>query len=120
MSTLEEALGPGLTEALARTAELLAEDADALDAAAADLLAAARAGGAEAAPDALDVAVLAAAPTAIRRRALLVAARAAGSPPGALSRRHAVAVDALITAWRGRGQVDLPGGLVAHGSARPS
>jgi tRNA(Ile)-lysidine synthase len=60
------------------------------------------------------VAVLAAAPTAIRRRALLVAARAAGSPPGALSRRHAVAVDALITAWRGQGQVDLPGGLVAR------
>jgi tRNA(Ile)-lysidine synthetase-like protein len=114
MSTLEEALGPGLTEALARTADLLAEDADALDAAAADLLAAARTAGAARAPDGLDVAVLAAAPTAIRRRALLVAARAAGCPPGALSRRHAVAVDALITAWRGQGQVDLPGGPVAR------
>jgi tRNA(Ile)-lysidine synthase len=102
MSTLEEALGPGLTEALARTAELLAEDADALDAAAADLLAAARTSGTADSPDGLDVAVLAAAPTAIRRRALLVAARAAGCPPGALSRRHAVAVDALITSWRGR------------------
>jgi tRNA(Ile)-lysidine synthase len=114
MSTLEEALGPGLTEALSRTAELLAEDADALDAAAADLLAAARTAGAASAPDGLDVAVLAGAPTAIRRRALLVAARAAGCPPGALSRRHAVAVDALITAWRGQGQADLPGGLVAR------
>uniref|UniRef100_UPI0018E96655 ATP-binding protein n=1 Tax=Kineosporia sp. A_224 TaxID=1962180 RepID=UPI0018E96655 len=114
---LSDLLGPGLPEALARTADLLREDADALDAAALDLLAAALATAADGAaqtalqtgPLALDVAVLAAAPDAVRRRALLVAARRAGSPPGALGRRHVLALDALVVAWRGQGEAHLPG-----------
>lgn len=119
---LSDLLGPGLPEALARTADLLREDADALDAAALDLLAAALAAavtdaapqpgpqpGPHAAPLALDVAVLAAAPDAVRRRALLVAARRAGSPAGALGRRHVLALDALVVAWRGQGEAHLPG-----------
>lgn len=109
LTALDAALGPGLVEALARTADLLREDADALDLAAAALLQDARDGG-----SGLDVAVLAAAPDAVRRRALLQAVRAAGAPAGALGRRHVLAVDALCTAWRGQGPAHLPGGVVAR------
>ena len=128
MDDLGLALGPGLAPALARTAAQLAEDADALDAYAAALLATAArpAGNADvASPDAanpdverpdavtLDVATLAGAPAAVRRRALLSALRAAGCPAGALGRRHVLAVDALVVAWRGQGPVHLPGAVVA-------
>jgi len=114
LPALDGALGPGLPAALARTADLLREDADALDGYAADLLARATVPLREPRPGpardlvALDVAVLAAAPDAVRRRALLAAARAVGSPPGSLGRRHAVAMDALVTRWRGQGPVQLP------------
>ncbi len=90
VSLLEQALGPGLGPALARSADLLREDADALDALAADLLARAvpetgevpdaggdRGGGAAVV---LDVAVITPAAEAVRRRALLLAARRAGCP----------------------------------------
>jgi tRNA(Ile)-lysidine synthase len=108
LARLEEALGPGLGSALARTAEQLREDADALDAAAAALVVAAadQAGG-------LSCEVLAPAPDAVRRRALLAAARAAGAPAGALSRRHALALDGLVAGWHGQGTVHLPGGVLA-------
>ena len=128
LAGLGDALGPGLPEALARTADLLREDADALDAQGLDLLATATAaaagpyaGGGEGAAQgeehvvlALDVAVLAAAPSAVRRRALLAAARRAGSPAGSLARRHVLAVDALVVAWRGQGAAHLPGHLVVR------
>ena len=100
-------LGPRVVPALARTADLLRDDADALDAAAAELLAAADPEG----RGVLAVPVLATAAVAVRRRALLAAARSAGSPAGALSHRHALALDALVSA--GAGTTDLPGGVVA-------
>lgn len=117
LPALDDALGPGLPDALARTAEIAREDADALDMLAAELLA-----EAQPAPPArtegggaveLDVAVLAAAPDAVRRRALLLAARLAGSPSGSLGRVHVLAIDALITRWHGQGPPDLPGGVRA-------
>jgi tRNA(Ile)-lysidine synthase len=111
---LESELGPGVAAALARTADQLREDADALDSFAADLLVRARVPGLAVGQDALDCAVLAAAPDAVRRRSLLLAARQAGSPAGALGRRHVLAVDALVTRWRGQGAVHLPGGVVAR------
>jgi tRNA(Ile)-lysidine synthase len=106
---LERVLGPGVRQALARTADLLRDDADALDAAAAGLLVAADPSGS----GELDVRTLAAAPVAVRRRSLLVAARRAGSPPGALGHRHAVALDALLSAGPGAA-ADLPGGVVVR------
>jgi tRNA(Ile)-lysidine synthase len=126
LAVLGDALGPGLPVALARTAALLAEDAAALDAAASELLAAATRPGAG-----VDCATLAAAPDAVRRRALLAAARDAGAAAGSLSRRHALALDALVVRPRGQGPVHLPGGVVAgrrcgtlwfapRGSGRPS
>jgi hypoxanthine phosphoribosyltransferase len=108
LPVLEDVLGPGTAEALARTADLLREDAEVLDALADDALAAARAGG-----KGLDVGVLAGLPSAVRRRALRAACIAAGSPAGALGRSHVAAVDALVVDWRGQGPVSLPGGLTA-------
>jgi hypothetical protein len=113
LGTLDEALGPGLVEALTRTAESAAEDADALDGYARDLVRSAT-GAASAAPSThASIAVLVQAPDAVRRRALLALLRDAGCPAGALSRRHVLAVDALVTDWRGQGPVHLPGGVEA-------
>ena len=99
---LEQALGPGVSEALARSAELLREDADALDEWAA-----------KAAADGLDLAALSAVPAAVRRRVLRAAAAEAGSPAGQLSAAHIGEMDRLVTDWHGQGPVSLPGGLVA-------
>jgi tRNA(Ile)-lysidine synthase len=130
-AVLAGALGVGLVPALARTADLLREDADALDALADDLLTAAiRAAHAPTEHEgavaggvlggdgpggrvALDVATLTAAPAAIRRRALLAALRQAGVPGSALGRRHVLAVDALLVGWHGQGPTHLPGRLTA-------
>lgn len=134
LPVLEEELGPGVAAALARSADLLREDADALDALAADLLAravaAARAPAptgpadardpvGDAADDApgpvvlLDTGVLAAAPAALRHRALRAAAVRAGAPAGSVTRAHVAAVAALVTDWRGQGPVHLPGRVAA-------
>lgn len=108
LPTLERVLGPGVAQALARTAAQLRDDADLLDALAAELL---QAAGTQ---DGLDVDVLAGAPAALRTRALRAAAIAAGSPAGALHRAHVLAVDALVTDWHGQGAVALPGGVAAR------
>jgi tRNA(Ile)-lysidine synthase len=115
LPVLEDTLGPGVAQALARTADQLREDADALDALAADLLAASLV--ADDAPDVdragspvrLDVAVLGAAAPALRRRALRAAAIRAGASAGSLHRTHVLALDALLTDWHGQGPLDLPG-----------
>jgi tRNA(Ile)-lysidine synthase len=112
LPVLEAELGPGVAAALARTADLLREDADALDAEverAADVL------GPPGAP--VDVRALAARPDAVRRRVLRAALVAAGCPAGSLTRAHVLAVDALVTAWRGQGPVALPGGVEAWRSS---
>ena len=126
---LAEVLGPGVPEALARTAEQLRQDGAVLDSLAADLLRAARtapaaptalnAGRAEPAHDGgLAVAPLAAAPTAVRRRALRAALLAWGCPAGALASSHVRAVDALVTAWTGQGPAHVPGLVVTRRCGR--
>lgn len=111
LPVLERELGPGVAAALARTADLLREDADALDALAADLLERSLAASdpGVASPVLLDIAPLALAPTALLTRALRVAAVRAGSPPGALTREHVRAAAALVTDWHGQGPLHLPG-----------
>lgn len=101
MPALEAVLGPGVAEALARSAELLRADADALDAWAA------------AVPDPMDVTALRELPAAVRTRALRSAAIAAGVPAGALTASHVADIDALVVDWHGQGAVSLPGGLEA-------
>ncbi|SFE10976.1 tRNA lysidine(34) synthetase TilS [Blastococcus tunisiensis] len=99
---LEDVLGGGVAEALARTAALLREDLDALDELAGGHLARLAGAGGLPAPE------VAALPTALRRRVLRGWLRSAGVPD--LQAAHLVAVDALLVRWRGQGRVDLPGG----------
>ena len=101
LPTLEEDLGPGVADALARTAEQLREDADFID----DIAEAMHRelGGT------LPVETLAGYPSAVRTRVLRIAALAAGSPPAELTREHILAIDRLITGWRGQRWIDLPG-----------
>jgi tRNA(Ile)-lysidine synthase len=121
LPALEAALGPGVAEALARTAGQLRADAECLDdlafAESGQLRSASSAGadseGDGSDPSGLDVTALAALPAAIRTRVLRDAAVTAGCPPGALAARHIGAVDALVTAWRGQRWTDLPGGVRA-------
>ncbi|SHE74138.1 tRNA(Ile)-lysidine synthase [Streptoalloteichus hindustanus] len=123
---LEDVLRGGVAEALARTAAQLREDGDALDELAAELLARARtrvddgpdegpADGAGTDPG-IAAPALAAAPVALRRRALRAWLLSGGV--SGLTDQHLRRVDALVGAWRGQGGVALPGGLVvrrAHG-----
>jgi tRNA(Ile)-lysidine synthase len=104
---LEEELGPGVTQALARTAEQLRPDMELLD------QQAERAFGESLVEGGLDVDRLAALPGPIRSRVLRLAALAAGSPAGDLFHQHVVAMDALVTGWHGQRWVDLPGSLHA-------
>lgn len=109
MPALEEALGPGVAEALARTARLLRFDADALDDLAAEAADRIRA---DLGPDdGWPTAALATLPAAVRHRILRTAALAAGCPAGALSERHISGLDKLVTDWHGQRWADLPGGV---------
>ncbi len=112
LPALEAALGPGVAEALARTASQLRADAECLDE-----LAFAESGqlrGDCSDPAGLDVAWLRALPAAIRTRVLRDAAIMAGCPHGALTAGHVDGIDALVTRWHGQRWVDLPGGVRAR------
>jgi tRNA(Ile)-lysidine synthase len=109
LPALEQELGPGVTEALARSARQLRADAEFLDSLAkaeAQRLAALASPGCG-----LPLEALAALPEAIRSRVLRDAATAAGCPPGALTARHIAGLEALVTGWRGQRWTDLPGGI---------
>jgi tRNA(Ile)-lysidine synthase len=108
LPALEAALGPGVTEALARTAAAAREDADTLDELAAQLHDTARGDNAE-----LDVEVLARARPALRRRALRRAALEAGCPAGDLFVVHVDELERLVLDWHGQGPLTLPGGVRA-------
>jgi tRNA(Ile)-lysidine synthase len=109
LPALEKALGKGVVEALARTAQLSRDDADALDAWASQAEAAVRDEDGR-----LECAKLYALPPAVRRRILRRAAIAAGAPAGSLFARHIEEMDRLITGWRGQGAINLPGKVVAQ------
>jgi tRNA(Ile)-lysidine synthase len=104
---LEQELGPGVAAALARTADQLREDAEALDAWAERAYAEASAG------PGLDAGRLAALPVAVALRVVRLAALAAGSPASELFRVHVLAVADLLTGGTGR-QVQLPGHVTAY------
>ncbi|WP_280456168.1 ATP-binding protein, partial [Nocardia brasiliensis] len=99
---LEDVLGGGAAEALARTAAQLREDGAVLDALAGQLLDGASDG------DALVIETLATAPAALRRRAIRAWLLEGGAK--ALTGKHLRAVDELITDWRGQGGVAVGGG----------
>ena len=94
---LEQVLGGGVAEALARTATALREDNDALDYLAAQNLSGARIG------EGLDVDTVRDLPAALRRRVIrawLIVGGASG-----LTDTQIRAVDALVSSWRGQGGV---------------
>ena len=96
---LEEHLDPGISKALVRSAALLRDDGDALDQ------------WAEREGADLDCQRLAALPRAIRTRIIRNSALAAGATPGELTYEQIIAIDALISAWKGQGAVSLAGGV---------
>jgi tRNA(Ile)-lysidine synthase len=94
---LEDVLGGGVAESLARTAAALREDTDTLDAQARDVLAAAQAG------DGMTISGLIDLPASIRRRVIrgwLLTGGATG-----LTDKQIRGIDTLVTAWRGQGGV---------------
>jgi tRNA(Ile)-lysidine synthase len=111
LPVLEAELGPGIAEALARTADLARADADALadlaETALVDLV-----GGAEV-PGSLDVADLEDLSEALRSRVLRMWLIDSGARAGALGAAHVAQVSRLVTDWRGQGGVALPGAVEA-------
>ena len=104
---LERELGPGVTETLARTAEQLRPDMEALDELADRAFTDSRI------HDGLDAARLERQPDAVRSRVVRLAALAAGSPSSELFHVHVAALLDLL--WgRTRGQIQLPGHVTAH------
>jgi tRNA(Ile)-lysidine synthase len=105
---LERELGPGVAAALARTADLLREDAEALDDEAEarfqDL------GGGEG----LRVADLLALAAAIRHRVVRLAAIEAGAIPSELTRSHVLTVVEVVLGPDGGKQIQLPGHVTAY------
>jgi len=114
LPVLESEIGPGIAAALARSAAILRDDADALDEMAQAVISRIDLKD-------LDCAALAELPRAIRSRILRAAIYAAGAPSGSLSADHLSAVESLVTSWHGQGEVSLPGGVkVARISGRLS
>jgi len=102
LPNLEENLGPGITEALVRSADLLRDDADALDSFAREYFA-------QTDPLNLSVSELERLPKAIRTRVLRLAIYKAGAPTGSLSAEHINGAEALISDWHGQKELSLPG-----------
>jgi tRNA(Ile)-lysidine synthase len=102
---LERELGPGVAEALARTAEQLREDSDALDHFAEEI--------AEELADlaesgiSLPVKALASNPAALRQRLIRLAVESEFHV--SLSRAQTLEVARLVTHWHGQKALDLPG-----------
>ena len=125
LPALEDALGPGIAEALARSAAQLSADCEALDAIARTeewriqppvppgpgAAAQAGAGAAAAILSVADAEGLGALVPAIRTRVLRQAALRAGCPGGSLTAAHVAALDALVTGWHGQRGADLPGAI---------
>jgi len=104
LPVLERELGPGTVAALARSADLLREDADALDGLAAQALS----GLSEIGSRGVEASALMRLPRAIRTRVWRLLALEAGCSPGALVSTHIDSLDTLLTRWRGQGPIDLP------------
>ncbi|WP_425004228.1 tRNA lysidine(34) synthetase TilS [Mycolicibacterium sp. S3B2] len=103
---LEDVLGGGVAEALARTADALRADGEVLDVLAAQVLDRARRA------DGLAVSELTGVAPAVRRRVLRAWLLAGGAR--GLTDRHIRGVEALVSAWHGQGGVAVPGSHPGH------
>ena len=104
----EAEIGPGVAQALARTADLVRDDADYLDQVAADLLATLTVDGPP------TVADLRRTPRALRTRVIRTLVIDAGCAAGTLARLHISAIDRLVMEPRTTGPIHLPSGFTAH------
>lgn len=112
---LEAELGPGIAQALVRTAESLREDDDALNQFArewAEELVSQDESGAVC----VDIRSLASDPAALRHRIIRMVAHAEFGV--SLTRAHTLAVAELMTSWHGQGPLDLPGIRVVRQNGR--
>ncbi len=103
---LEDVLGGGVAEALARTADALRADGEVLDVLAAQVLDRARRADGLAVSELIDVA------PAVRRRVLRAWLLTGGAR--GLTERHIRGVEALVSAWHGQGGVAVPGSRPGH------
>ncbi|WP_295839267.1 tRNA lysidine(34) synthetase TilS [uncultured Microbacterium sp.] len=114
LPVLESELGPGVAEALARTAEQLREDAaafqDMIDETIEDIVEHAEAG------ISISVAALAANPAALRNRIIRYVVESEFGV--SLTRAQTLEVARLVTDWRGQGPIDLPSCLARRVGAR--
>jgi len=101
---LEADLGPGVVAALARSADLLRVDADALDELSHTTYQ-------QLGPAPWTAVDLLSHPRAVRMRLWRRLAVDSGAPAGSLTSTHLDSLDALVCDWHGQGPVDLPGGL---------
>jgi tRNA(Ile)-lysidine synthase len=100
LPNMEVELGPGIKDALTRSAQLLRDDADALDAMAEEFWRQDKS---------LEVEPLAKLPKALRTRVLRLALFESGISQ--LSADQVGQVEALISNWKGQGEVSLPAGV---------
>lgn len=114
LDDLQSAVGAGAVLGLARSASLLRDDADALEAwaeRASDELVRSSSGDRSA-----DARALLALPRAVRTRVIRGMCLAAGCPAEDLGVEHIAEVDRLVSAWSGQGPTSLPGRVTASRS----
>ena len=117
LPVLEDELGPGVSGALARTADQLRADMELLDELALSAYAGLR-GDALDDDSGLDARALADLPPATRSRVLRLAALDAGAPASELFHVHVNALGHLLVSTDPRGEVQLPGQVTAYLSAK--
>jgi tRNA(Ile)-lysidine synthase len=112
LPTMESELGPGIVDALARTADLVRDDDDALDLLAAGMV------RQVVATDPVSFAAddVAHRPRALRTRIIRIAANHAWGTT--ITHVQTRAIDALLTDWHGQGKVDVTGGSVVRHDGR--
>ncbi|WP_395640790.1 TilS substrate-binding domain-containing protein, partial [Pseudolysinimonas sp.] len=114
LPVLEAELGPGVAEALARTAEQLREDEEAfatmIDEVAEELAEFIDGG------IAVPVGALAANPAALRQRIIRFVVQSEFGV--SLSRAHTLEIARLVTDWHGQGPLDVPGVEVVRADGR--
>jgi tRNA(Ile)-lysidine synthase len=108
MPTLERELGPGVAQALARTADLLRADVTALDDQAERSVRELRVDGG------WDTSALEGVDEAIRLRVVRLAAIEAGAIASELTRDHVLAVAEILPGSRDHRQIQLPGHVTAY------
>ena len=100
LPTMERELGPGIREALTRSAQLLRDDADALDKLAKEFWEHHKS---------LEIEELTTLSKAVRTRVLRLALFESGVTQ--LSAEQVAQVEALISNWKGQGEISLPSGV---------